>query len=144
MKIHETHQMEPGPEYDGKVLERCAACGGVADEALAPPCPGQAPELEIHDDGEVIQIIWSFPEGGVKSSTFPQMLVTVDYALDKRPIGVVFAGARARELRRALGDDANAKLMRVTDAWDRWVKDESFDDPFPALRHAIEGLRGKV
>jgi hypothetical protein len=105
MKIHETHQIGT-IEIDGNQYRHCKACGAVGSYTNAlvmeDPCMGESPELKVIDDGNVIAIQWSFPEGGIKSSDFPQPLVTVDYALDGCPIQVVLAGARARELREAL------------------------------------------
>lgn len=98
MSLHPSHEMGE-TEIDGKTLPHCKSCGGIAEDLLDHVCPGPPPALKIHDHGDVIQIEWSFPEGGIKKSTFPQPLVTIDHALDGRAIAATFVGPRARELR---------------------------------------------
>jgi hypothetical protein len=57
-------------------------------------------ELEIIDDGEVISIRWESADA--RYAKFPDPLITVDYALDERAIGIVLVGSKARQLREAI------------------------------------------
>lgn len=109
MEIHESHQTGT-TEIDGKEYPHCKVCGSVTNVlVMEAPCMGEAPALQVIDDSDVIAIQWSFPEGGIKSSDFPQPLVTVDYALDNRPIQLVLVGPRALELRKALGEPRESR-----------------------------------
>ena len=109
LKPDHTHPVELR-QIDGVDYWVCKACGATdVNPSIQIICRGAAPALEIIDDpdSDLIAIQWSFPEGGIKSSTFPQPLITIDHALDGRPIQIVFAGKRARELRKALRDNGD-------------------------------------
>jgi hypothetical protein len=69
----------------------------MADEKKVEP---PRSNIVVEDHGNLISIYWE--RARIHHSKFPDPLITVDYALDDRAIGIVLAGSKADELRSAL------------------------------------------
>lgn len=66
----------------------------------------------LADGNDLIQIKWE--QADVRSSKFPDPLVTVDYALDGRPIAITLVGDKAQQIIDVATEVAESQVWQLT------------------------------